>query len=45
MNRKYRVASSAMVLKIVESLSPAFFDRMMKKMVNEKARKSKVFAY
>ena len=38
--RKYRVASSAIVFNIAESLWPPFFDRDMKKMVNEKARKS-----
>jgi hypothetical protein len=30
MKRKYRVASSAMVLMITGSLSPSFFDRVMK---------------
>ena len=43
--RKYRVASSAIVLKIAEVLSPAFFDRITKKMVNVKAKKSEVSAF
>lgn len=38
--RKYNVASSAIVLKTFEILSPAFFDRATKYMVNEKARES-----
>lgn len=45
MKRKYRVASSAMVLKIVGSLSPALFDRVIKKMVDQKARKSEVSGF
>ena len=41
--RKYRVASSAIVLKTIEILNPALFDRAIKNRVNEKARKSREF--
>ena len=43
--RKYRVASSAIVLRIAEVLSPAFFDRITKRMVNVKAKKSEVSTF
>lgn len=42
MKKKYLVASSAMVLKRIETPSPAFFDRAMKNRVNEKLQKSEV---
>lgn len=38
--KKYRVASSAMVFKILGILSPDAFDRAATKMVNENARRS-----
>ena len=41
MKRKYRVASSAIVLMISGSLRPALLDRIVKKIVNVKAKKSK----
>ena len=42
--KKYRVASSAMVLKRVEIPNPAFFDRTTKNRVNVKAKMSELFA-
>lgn len=45
MKRKYRAASSAIVFKITEVLSPVFLDRVTKKMVNEKAKKSAVSTF
>jgi hypothetical protein len=47
MTKKYRVPSSAMVLKITGILDPRVFDWDAKKIVNENARKSSshVFPY
>ena len=44
MNKKYRVASSAMVLRRTETPNPAFFDRTTKNRVSVKAKKSELFA-
>ena len=40
--KKYLVASSTMVLRRIETPSPASFDRGTMNKVNEKAKKSKV---
>jgi hypothetical protein len=42
MTRKYRVTSSAMVPKMLGTLSPGVFDLTAKKMINENARKYSV---
>ena len=43
--KKYRVASSAIVLKIVGIWSPGVFVRLAKTMVNAKARKSEIYIF
>ena len=40
--RKYHVASSAMLSKIVGALSPSTLDLLAEKIINEKARESDV---
>ena len=45
MTKKYRVPSSAMVLKITGILDPRVFDWVAKNIVNENARKSSSHAF
>jgi hypothetical protein len=43
--KKYRVASSAMIFKMVGIWSPDVFDRLAKTMVKENASRSEVYAF